>query len=164
MRGILPLNIELYDADCERRAFVKAERKIITAKWVDGLKPWQVIAHLTFPWEASEDSTRRVYERFMRKSEPGVSYFYAVEENPGRRGHHVHALWHSNKEIFRKGVWSEWFNKYGRAKIEVINSHEDVANYCSKYCTKKDGWWNVNLIGGANNVPRVVEPGDFALA
>ena len=27
--------------------------------WVHGLAPWQVIAHLTFEWEASFDSGRR---------------------------------------------------------------------------------------------------------
>jgi hypothetical protein len=34
--------------------------------WVHGLAPWQVISHLTFSWEASFDSARRCYEKFMR--------------------------------------------------------------------------------------------------
>jgi hypothetical protein len=50
--------------------------------WVHSLAPWQVISHLTFAREASFDSARRCYEKFMRTEMRGVSYFYALELNP----------------------------------------------------------------------------------
>jgi hypothetical protein len=50
---------------------------------VYSLAPWRVIAHLTFQWEASLSSAQRCYEKFMRRELLGVSYFYAIEENPG---------------------------------------------------------------------------------
>ena len=61
--------------------------------WVHGLAPWQVIAHMTFAWEASVWSAQRCYEKFMKRELWGVSYFYALEQNPSRDGYHVHALW-----------------------------------------------------------------------
>lgn len=115
--------------------------------WVNILAPWQVISHLTFAWQASFDSGRRVYEKFMRKHLPGVSYFYALEQNPSRDGCHVHALWASGGTIFRKGVWGEWKGVYGRARIEPVRGHQDVSQYCAKYVTKERSWFNVKLQG-----------------
>jgi len=115
------------------------------ADWVNLLAPWQVIAHHTFRWEASIWSAQRVYERFMNRELAHISYFYALEENPGRDGYHVHALWADCKDVFRKEVWAAWFKRYGRARIELVRNFGDVSSYCSKYVTKKGAWWNVKL-------------------
>ncbi len=118
----------------------------VMVDWVHGLAPWEVISHLTFSWEAGLDSTRRCFEKFMRQRTPDVSYFYAIEENPSRDGHHVHALWADCAGVLRKGIWRQWFERYGRARIEPVNSREDVAGYCAKYVTKERSWWNVKLV------------------
>jgi len=115
------------------------------ADWVNFLAPWDVISHLTFRWEASLESGRKSYEKFMRKHLPRVSYFYALEENPSRDGFHVHSLWSDAQGVYRKEAWAKWFKKYGRARIEPVKSQNDVAGYCSKYCTKACAWWNVKL-------------------
>lgn len=117
------------------------------ADWVHAIKPWQCVSHLTFKWEASQDSTRRNFEKFMRMKLPDVDYFYAIERNPSRDGNHVHALWHRPMTLSRKGAWSEWFAAYGRARIEPVKSQEDVTSYVAKYVTKESAWWNVKLIG-----------------
>lgn len=79
---------------------------------------------------------------------PQVSHFYAVEPNPSRDGHHVHALW-TDPLVQRKQVWREWFDRYGRARIDPCRGQMDVADYCSKYVTKDDRtWWNLFLKGG----------------
>jgi hypothetical protein len=114
--------------------------------WVDGLAPWRVIAHHTFAWEASIWSAQKSYERFMAKSCKGLSYFYAVEENPSRDGHHVHALWADCEGVQRSDIWSRWKSLYGRNRIEPVRSLADVAAYCSKYVTKEGAWWNVKLV------------------
>jgi hypothetical protein len=114
------------------------------AAWVFDLGPWPVCAHHTFRWESSLDSTRRVYERFMRKALPGVGYFYAIEENPSRDGHHVHALWDS-LDAPRKATHREWLKRYGRNRIEPVRGFSDVVNYCSKYVVKERAWWSVHL-------------------
>jgi hypothetical protein len=43
-------------------------------------------------------------------------------------------------------IWREWFHRYGRARIEPVNSRDDVADYCAKYVTKEDSWWDVKLL------------------
>jgi len=117
----------------------------VMADWVNYLAPWSVIAHLTFSWECSMDSGRRVYERFMKRHLARVSYFYALEQNPSRDGFHVHALWADTGSVFRKEAWSAWFTRYGRARIEPVKRYEDVSSYCAKYVTKERAWWNVML-------------------
>jgi len=76
-----------------------------------------------------------------------VSYFYALEQNPGRDGCHAHALWCDCKNRRRTEIWEKWFHRYGRARIEPVNNRDDVADYCAKYVTKENAWWNVNLFG-----------------
>ena len=123
--------------------------------WVHSLAPWKVFATHTFCWESSLWSSRRVYERFMRQALPGVSYFYAIEQNPSRDGHHVHAMWDSESAP-RKATHREWLKRYGRNRIEPILSKGDVLKYCAKYVCKDGAWWDFKLsqsqratIGGA---------------
>lgn len=33
-------------------------------------------------------------------------------------------------------LWSTAFHRFGRSKVELINGHADVTNYCSKYVVK----------------------------
>jgi hypothetical protein len=63
----------------------------------------------------------------------GVSYFYALELNPGRDGCHAHALWCDCKNMRRTEIWEKWFHRYGRARIEPVNNRDDVSDYCAKY-------------------------------
>jgi len=125
------------------------ERKAIEgyemANWVHTLAPWDTLLHLTFAWEASLDSARRVFEKWMAKEYARVSYFYAIEQNPSRDGYHVHALWADARSVFRKEAWAAWFKSYGRARIEPVRGKEDVATYCAKYVCKERAWWNAKL-------------------
>jgi hypothetical protein len=116
------------------------------SKWVNNLAPWSVIAHQTFRWEASLDSTKRCYEKFMRRALPDVTYFYAIEQNPSRDGHHVHALWADCAGIQRSDVWEAWYARYGRARIEPCRNALDVASYCAKYVCKERAWWDLKLV------------------
>ena len=103
--------------------------------------------HLTFAWEASVWSAERCYLKFMKQEMWGVSHFYAIEPNPSRDGHHVHALWCDCRNKSRKILWEKWFDRYGRARIEPVNSRDDVSDYCAKYVTKANAWWGVKLVG-----------------
>lgn len=121
------------------------------ADWVHGMANWSVIAHHTWAWrDVGCMPAAKMFERFMEKRCPEVSYFYAIEQNPSDRfdlhpGHHVHALWANCDEVVRSGVWRQWFEKYGRARIEPCRSREDVSGYCAKYLTKDGAWWNFRL-------------------
>lgn len=115
------------------------------AEWVHGLAPWQVFSTLTFEGEFTRDAAARAYERFMRKALPKVTYFYSIERNPSREGHHVHAMWADAETVPRKHVWKEWKNRHGRNRIEPVKSKDDVSGYCAKYVTKEGAWWNFKL-------------------
>jgi hypothetical protein len=123
-----------------------AQLHVEMGDWVNSLAPWQVISHRTFSWEASIWSAGRCYEKFMRSELRGVSYFYALEPNPGRDGYHVHALWCDCSNRRRADIWRCWFTRYGRNRIEPINNRDDVSDYCAKYVTKESSWWNVKLL------------------
>lgn len=145
--------------------FVKKARETEEmSRWVHDLAPWAVIAHHTFVWEASVWSAQKSYERFMSKSARDLSYFYALEQNPGRPGFHVHALWADCEAVQRRRIWALWKETYGRNRIEPVRGLSDVARYCSKYVTKEGAWWNVKLTtpdlwhaatrkGGGNHPP-----------
>jgi hypothetical protein len=60
----------------------------------------------------------------------GVSNFYALEENPGRDGFHVHALWCDCFNKSRRDLWQKWFDRYGRNRIEPVNNRDDVSDWC----------------------------------
>ncbi len=78
----------------------------------------------------------------------GVSYFYALEQNPGRDGYPCPcAVVRLQEQMRRTEIWEKWFHRYGRARIEPVNSRDDVADYCAKYVTKESAWWNVKLLG-----------------
>jgi len=124
-----------------------AKLNVEMGDWVNVLAPWQVISHMTFSWEASIASAQRCYEKFMRSEMRGVSYFYALEQNPGRDGFHVHALWCDCLNMSRCLIWREWFDRYGRARIEPVNSRDDVSDYCAKYVTKEGSWWDLRILG-----------------
>jgi len=122
------------------------QQKVEMSVWVQCLAPWKVIAHHTFEWEASIWSAQKSYEKFMDRELRDVSYFYAVEQNPSRRGHHIHALWAHCDAVQRSEIWDRWKQRYGRNRIEPVRAHADVSNYCSKYVTKEGSWWNVRLV------------------
>jgi len=139
------MNIARYIEPADR---VKAAELVVAmGDWVHSLAPWQVIVHLTFAWEASVWSAERCYLKFMKREMWGVSNFYALEENPGRDGFHFHALWCDCLNKSRRDLWQKWFDRYGRNRIEPVNSRDDVSDYCAKYVTKEGAWWGVKLVG-----------------
>lgn len=118
--------------------------KAQTATWVLGLARWKAIGHFTFAWEASMNSAIRCFEKFMRKTLPGVQYFYTAENNPNRPGYHLHALL-GQMSVKRKQVWRQWFDQYGRCRLEPIRGEWNAAVYCAKYVSKELAWFNTNV-------------------
>ncbi len=117
--------------------------EIIT--WVHNMAPWKVFATHTFKrclgeWEAAE-----AYQKFMLRVLPSVTYFYGVEENPSRDGHHIHAMWAHCGDILRRAVWKQWFHQHGRCRIEPIRKPTSVSNYCTKYVVKEGTLWGFAL-------------------
>ncbi len=120
------------------------------SEWVNGLCKWDWIGHFTFRFEASIWSTQKRFPEFMRDLVPDLNWFFAVEQNPSRDGHHVHALIGNVRELRRKAVWRQWFERYGRNRIEPIRSFADVSRYCAKYVCKERAWWDVRVARAAS--------------
>ena len=144
----------LLDSDPAIQRLLDEEQLV---SWLLSMGPWDVIAHLTWRDRVghnkdgsvklmgiSEWSAARGVERFMSDL-PGVSYFYSVEKNPSRDGHHAHMLWGDCHTVYRKEQWAKWLKLHGRARIEPVRSDRDVAGYASKYVMKLPCWWNINL-------------------
>jgi len=134
------------------------ERRLATVAWVQSLAPWEVFATYTWrlkipydnrPWMPRRDATgvniwqaQRAMEQFHRKRElRGVSFFTAIEKNPGTDGFHVHEMWADCGGVRRSDIWAQWFEAHGRNRIEPIRSTTQVEGYCAKYVTKFDCWW-----------------------
>tara|TARA_E500000081_G_C5944727_1_gene266611 strand:- start:133 stop:618 length:486 start_codon:yes stop_codon:yes gene_type:complete len=119
------------------------------ADFMNGLAPWQVFFTGTFAGSFSESQTQRAFEKFMMRKYSEITYFYVIEHNPSREGHHVHALMYSGEPIWRDSLNQHWFTRFGYAKVEKINSVDDVTRYCTKhvanYLTKGGGWWNYKI-------------------
>lgn len=128
--------------------------------WVLNLGPWEWFATFTFEGEWSCWSAMKAFESFMRREYYWVEYFYAVEPNPNRWGHHVHAIFKNcgragpgGSPLRRDAMWAKWYEErgYGRARIEPVRGHMDVADYCAKYVTKELAWWNVRMLKRPND-------------
>lgn len=120
--------------------------KMAMQQWVANLARWELAFTGTFRWESSLDSSRRCFERFMKRECSDVSYFYALEQNPSRDGWHCHSLFASTAGLYRKGVWAQWFSRFGRNRLEPIRHRIEAENYVAKYVTKECAWWNVRLV------------------
>ena len=51
------------------------------------------------------------------------------------------------KNLRRRDIWRTWFERYGRNRIEPVNSRDDVSDYAAKHVTKEGAWWGVKLVG-----------------
>jgi hypothetical protein len=136
--------------------------KIQRVAWIEDLSApggWEIMTTFTFRWEASADSARRCFTRWIRRELPGVSFFYALEPNPSRDGHHVHSLWCDCGHVLTKrsgcrdlvrsvegfDVWRHAFERWGRARVELVESKRDSSDYASKYLCKPNAWYDVHL-------------------
>lgn len=89
-----------------------------------------------YSYHGARRATMRFFQHYDRKPEFGAVFLES--------GHlygkvHVHALLrYPDKALFHAAsdLWFDWFNKFGRARVEVPRSQEDIAGYCSKYVTK----------------------------
>jgi hypothetical protein len=121
---------------------VAAELEMVA--WIQALSTWDTFFTNTFAWPASEDSCRRIWERWIRSFQPGVPVFYGIDPNPsGDGGHHVHALLASSGGIYRSQAWDSWYQRYGVNRVEPIAAIGGVSGYVAKYPIGGARWWNV---------------------
>lgn len=90
-------------------------------------------------WNPTPNGARRAAERFFRgfTSKELIVLFIESGKLYGRV--HLHGLlrFRNGQQPSARTIWGRWFNRYGRAKVEVIESKEAVSTYCCKYVTKQ---------------------------
>lgn len=117
------------------------------AQWLSN-EPWHYFFTGTFREDYSSNSARRAGERFFGKvTRPELALLF-IERGELYGKIHLHGLLRypscRNRPTARS-VWELWYERYGRAKVEVPRSNQNVANYVSKYVLKhaKNETWFV---------------------
>lgn len=113
--------------------------------WLES-EQWDYFFTGTFRKEYSVNGARRACQRFFGSGWPtfelGVIFIEGYEKY-GRV--HVHGLLRFDRKYIppAESIWRHWFTRYGRARVEEIESPAAVAAYCIKYITKlqKDETW-----------------------
>lgn len=109
------------------------------AEWLS-TQDWHYFFTGTFREDYSPNSARRAGERFFsRATEPELAFLF-IERGELYGKVHLHGLLRYPTQRNRptaRTIWELWFERYGRAKVEIPKSRQKVAEYCSKYITKE---------------------------
>tara|TARA_Y100000589_G_scaffold182685_1_gene173040 strand:- start:711 stop:1235 length:525 start_codon:yes stop_codon:yes gene_type:complete len=115
-------------------------------EWLEDIAPWSTKLDMTFEWNCDEFRARRIFQNWMEEKLPGSTYVFSVERDPlqhkvanTRQGLnqacHVHAIsdtkWKFIREL-RSDLWKNWFDRFGRCRIDLVKSVEDATGYCIK--------------------------------
>lgn len=97
----------------------------------------------------------------LEKGDQTAKIFVACEPFKYNHDLHAHGLLLEGLRVNSEGsyrlntdshnTWDGLFHKFGRTRLEVINSRLDVADYCTKYVTKLtdgDNWNYFDLTTG----------------
>jgi len=138
----------MFEAELQRilrgTSVEKLLQEEVYADWVKTLAPWDTFFTNTFRWPCSENSGRRLFERFMRREQPRVPVFYGIDPNPNMDGgHHVHALLASSGGAHRRSLWRAWYELYGVNQVVPVEHIGGVSGYVAKYPLGGARWWNV---------------------
>ncbi|PKD45284.1 hypothetical protein [Rhodohalobacter barkolensis] len=101
---------------------------------------WDYFFTGTFKFEGiTPNGARRAAERFFRGFPTKELVVLFIESGSLYGKVHLHGLlrFRIDRKPSAETIWRGWFDKYGRAKVEVPKSSEDVSSYCCKYVTKE---------------------------
>lgn len=99
---------------------------------------WDKFCTYTFRKNYTPNGARRAAQRFHAEwptLELGVLF---IESGSLYGKVHLHGLLRFDRTYTppNADVWSAWWERYGYAEVEDPRSVGDIANYCTKYCTK----------------------------
>jgi len=136
----------------------------IFAEWLDNYR-WDWWATLTFRFVVKDTiKTKQYYRNWIQKDvQPFVSekigYFLAVERFGDGINTHIHSVIRVGKEtngenIYIYPFWRKWFERYGRARIEVYDERKGGNYYLSKYISKEICDWDIESPESIKNLTR----------
>jgi hypothetical protein len=77
-----------------------------------------------------EDDLREKFRKYQ------IEHFMAVEKHADGDFTHVHGLLNGLEGLTDTKIWEVWFNKFGRARVEVYDPEKGAAHYLTKYLVK----------------------------
>ena len=144
--------------------------------WIEGITRWSTKLDMTFKWNCDEFRAAKLFENWMVQQLPSSTFLYSVERDPCQdkvmntkqglnQACHVHAItdtdWHILKKngIFRRDKWQNWYERYGRCRIEPARSVTAATGYALKkilnysenrehfgsHCRKTDVDWDLQF-------------------
>jgi hypothetical protein len=132
--------------------------KQVFAEWIDKYE-WNWWATLTFRFEVQDTIKAKsyfkkwVYEDIQPYIPEKIGYFMAVERFRHGFYTHIHSVIRVGKEtqynmffgenIYIYPFWKKWFERYGRARIEIYDEKKGGNYYLSKYITKEICDWDI---------------------
>lgn len=94
------------------------------------------------PWQDAIALNREAYT-MLNEVTAVERAFLCTEPHYIRSGVHLHGVVKADAKyvefIPTERIWRSLFTRFGRSKVEVIRSQEQVTGYCSKYVTKSQG-------------------------
>lgn len=109
------------------------------SRWLAG-ESWDYFFTGTFRFEdISPNGARRAALRFFRGFTTKELIVLFIESGKLYGKVHLHGLlrFRADQRPTARTIWKRWFDKYGRARVETIESREAVSKYCCKYVTKQ---------------------------
>lgn len=101
---------------------------------------WDFFFTGTFRFESiTPNGARRSVQRFFRGFPTKELVVLFIESGKLYGKVHLHGLlrFRANQRPSAQTIWKRWFDRFGRAKVETIESREAVSKYCCKYVTKQ---------------------------
>ena len=125
----------------------------LSIEWVSWLSayPWHYFLTITFrdmvPMRRQESVLHAVGETLCASH--ALDRLFLVSEAHQSQTLHLHGLYRcgTEREDIRKyqmgDVWRVLFTIFGRSKVEAPRSKDHVAAYCTKYCLKSGGYYEL---------------------
>jgi len=131
-------------------AYTREERYALS-EWLQ-VFPWNYFLTVTFRWWARPEQSQTHFE-YIRRS---VARYHPERLFLGAELHtkgdlHIHGLYAQGEgtAVAPQGypratdLWSVFFRRFGRSKVEVVHSKSAVVSYCTKYVTKELTDYNI---------------------
>lgn len=91
---------------------------------------------------------KRYFNRYLSRIEKkgrGLDYFMAIEQFHHSDFMHVHALINKVENVNLHELWKMWFERYGRAVVEVYDKKQGANHYITKYVVKGFYDWDLRI-------------------
>lgn len=165
--------------------FADQRERVEVVRWISSMAPWNASFDFTFGsgcWHGRRHGRRReqrdgllvqqrygrgddaddaldLFRRFMHRVVSGKTWIAAIEPNPDQwlnAGHHGHAMFVSDGDVYRRSVHDQWVAENGWCKVNPIRSRLGCEVYCTKHLAGRGLIFGFEVYDGALLSPQLV--------